>query len=267
MGFAITPSSACPVCEHEAAIFDTGTVLGRYDATFRRCPRCGTIFADDPHWLAEAYLDSIALQDLGLPSRNVQLSHVTALLLRTAFPAAQRFLDYGAGNGMFVRLMRDAGFDFRYADPHGPNIFAAGHEAPLDGSSKFDLATAFEVLEHLRSPLTELQQMSALSPALFVTTTCLPDPAPLLSEWWYYGLDAGQHITFYTPRALDLLAERLGFRRTSRGSYHLLASRKVSSFALRVATSSRVSHHLYPIVRRRSLLERDYEELTGRRLR
>lgn len=256
----------CRVCGRSAAVFGTGTVLGRHPATFRKCHSCGTVFAEDPHWLTEAYEQAIAAQDVGLVGRNVAMSRSTAVLARLAFRRAEHFVDFGAGNGMFVRLMRDAGFDFRYFDAHGPNLFANGHEVELDGSVRFDLATGFEVLEHLHCPVADLKDLAAVSDALFLSTICLPEPAPRLDAWWYYSLEAGQHITFYTPLALDALAEQLGYYRQSHGNYHLFTRRRVPRSLLRVALSGRLSHHLSRVARRSTLLAEDYEQLTGRPL-
>ena len=256
----------CTVCGRSTAVFGTGTVLGRHPATFRRCDSCGTVFAEDPYWLAEAYERAIAAQDLGLVGRNVAMSDSTVLLSRLVFRRAEHFVDFGAGNGMFVRLMRDAGFDFRYVDAHGPNLFANGHEVELDGSVHFDLATGFEVLEHLHCPVADLKDLAAVSDALFLTTICLPEPAPPLNAWWYYALETGQHITFYTPRALDALAEQLGFYRQSHGNRHLFTRRRVPRSLLRIALSGKLSHHLSRVARRSTLLAEDYEQLTGRPL-
>lgn len=253
----------CPVCAETTAVFETGTVLGRHRATFRRCQLCGTVFAENPYWLHEAYEQAIAAEDLGLVSRNVWLSQTTALLIRSVFPNAASFVDFGAGNGMFVRLMRDSGFDFRYFDSYGPNLFAAGNEVQLDGSIRFDMATGFEILEHLRHPTLELKNLAFVSESLFFTTTCLPDPPPSLNGWWYYSLGTGQHITFYTPRALDILAEQLGLRRVSRGIHHLLTRKRVRPSVLRCVTSRRLSYHVNPLIRRPTLLPEDYERLTG----
>lgn len=256
----------CPVCGRSAVVFGTGTVLARHPATFRRCDYCGTVFAEDPYWLGDAYGQAIAIQDVGLVGRNVTMSHSTILLARLVFRRAEHFVDFGAGNGMFVRLMRDAGFDFRYFDAHGPNLFANGCEVELNGSVRFDLATGFEVLEHLHHPTTDLKELAAVSEALLLSTVCLPEPAPPLNAWWYYALDTGQHITFYTPRALDILARKLGYCRQSHGNYHLFTRRRVPRLLLRIALSGALSHHLSRAARRSTLLAEDYERLTGRPL-
>lgn len=259
-------ADVCCICDAKATFFGAEVVLTRHRAEFRRCESCGAVFAADPHWLPQAYERTIAAQDIGLVGRNISASLATSTLIRLGFRTAERFVDFGGGNGMFVRLMRDAGFDFRYFDRHGPNLFAAGHEVELDGSWTAQLATAFEVMEHLRRPRDELRDLLAASEALFFTTTCLPDPAPALGDWWYYALEAGQHITFYTPRSLDILAAHFGLRRVSSGPYHLFTSEAVSRAAFRAATSARLSQYLAPLARRPSLLPADYERLTGKRI-
>jgi len=42
------------------------------------------------------------------------------------------FLDYAAGYGLFVRLMRDAGYNFRWSDLYCQNLFVRGwsHQFP-----------------------------------------------------------------------------------------------------------------------------------------
>jgi hypothetical protein len=140
-------------------------------------------------------------------------------------------------------------------------------ETKLDGSLRFGLATGFEVLEHLRKPVDELRDLAAISDRLFLTTECLPVPTPKLEDWWYYALEAGQHITLYTPRSLDILGEQLGLRRVSRAGYHLFTRDRVPRRAFQAATSAKLSHHLSRFARRATLLPADYEQLTGRPLK
>jgi hypothetical protein len=112
------------------------------------------------------------------------------------------------------------------------NVFAHGHEASDLRAQRYDLVTGFEVLEHLEDPVGALSEVAAVSDRLLVTTQMLPDPTPHPTQWWYYALSTGQHITFYTPRSLDLLAERLGFDGVVTGSFvHLLHRGPVSRVA------------------------------------
>jgi len=63
-------------------------------------------------------------------------------------------LDYGGGHGVFVRIMRDFGFDFRWSDCYATNIYARGFEG--DVHLRHELVTAFEVFEHLVDVRAEL---------------------------------------------------------------------------------------------------------------
>jgi len=224
------------------------------------------VFAANPTWLSEAYKHPIAESDIGLIGRNIRSARITRRVLRRLFRNAESFLDFGAGTGMFVRLMRDAGFPFRYCDAYGPNLFAKGFETDITTGARFDFATAFEVLEHLRRPADELSPLAFSSDAVFATTFVLPTPPPRLDAWWYYSLSSGQHVTFYTERSLDVLADRLGYRRFSAGEFHLFSHRTVPNRTLRLLVSERFRRVVKRRLQRRSLLPDDYESLTGKKL-
>ena len=108
-------------------------------------------------------------------------------------------------------MMRDRGYDFHHTDPMATNVFAGGHDVPDLAGRRYDLVTAFEVLEHLVDPAADLAEAVASTDRLLTTTHLLPDPAPGPEDWRYYTLESGQHVTFYTRASLERLAERLGF--------------------------------------------------------
>ena len=65
------------------------------------------------------------------------------------------------------------------------------------------------MFEHLTNPTEEMKKLSAITSCLIFSTKLVPEPAPKLEDWWYYGLEHGQHIAFYTRKSLELLAARL----------------------------------------------------------
>jgi hypothetical protein len=78
---------------------------------------------------------------------------------------------------------------------------------------RFQLVTAFEVFEHLASPLTEVPTMFEHAPSVLLTTELVPtaDVAEL-SRWWYLGEAHGQHVSFFTAASFARLADHLGVR-------------------------------------------------------
>jgi hypothetical protein len=256
----------CSICESRNAQFGNGLVLNKYNVRFFRCPKCGFIQTERPYWLGEAYATPIVSSDIGYVSRNVGTARITRALISLSFDPNKRFVDYGGGYGMFVRLMRDAGFDFYRYDRHCENLFAQGFdlETAPPGNPNFELLTAFEVFEHLVDPRQELQQMLELAPVIFFGTVVLPDPAPAIGSWWYYVLEHGQHIAFYTVRSLEVLAAKFDLRLyTNRESLHLFTETKMSKLAFSIATTPRVLRLVNLIFRRQSLLLRDADEVTA----
>jgi len=245
--------------------FGRALMLGSYDVAYYRCSRCGFIRTEDPYWLEEAYSTAINGSDVGLVRRNYQLATVARLVIATFFNAQGRFIDYAGGYGLFVRLMRDEGFDFAWSDKYCTNLFAQGFESVESEKGPYELLTAFEVFEHLADPVEELARMLEYSRNILFATQLLPEPAPSLDKWWYYGPEHGQHIAFHTRRSLTLLAERVGLNFYTNGvSMHLFTEKRLSQlvfFALaRYRTAARL---LAPLVGRRSLLPADYNKTTG----
>ena len=71
--------------------------------------------------------------DIGSPyniSRNIEISKNLKLIIPFFIkePQTKKFLDYGGGYGILVRLMRDVGYDFYWFDKYSQNIFAKGFE-------------------------------------------------------------------------------------------------------------------------------------------
>jgi Methyltransferase domain len=247
----------CKICGSASDCFDETTVLRKYSVNYYRCQSCGFVQTESPYWLDEAYSSAITRQDTGILERNLQNRDHTTAVLNLLYPEAKDALDFGAGHGIFVRLMRDKGFDFLWHDLHATNDYARGFE--YDKDHTYDLLTAFEVLEHFDDPLVELAMMMALSENVFVSTTLLPNPLPRVSDWWYYAPLSGQHISLYTLEALRLLAQRFGRNLLSRGCYHLFTKAPKSRLLFRCATSQRIARIINPMHKRASLTEPDFQ--------
>jgi len=255
----------CPICETRAELFGSATVLKKYQAEFCRCRSCGFLFAQDPVWLDEAYASAITASDVGLVDRNLWFAKVACSMVSVLFDADGRFLDYGGGTGLFTRLMRDRGFDWYWFDPACRNFFAQGYAADPNDGGRYDLLTAAELFEHLVDPVQVMTELRALSSNVLFTTRLLPEPPPRLDQWWYYNLEHGQHVSFYTRKSLRTLGEKFGLQLTSNGeNLHLFSSKRVSEITFKLVAS----HPFFSLVAlfrsRQSLLPADFEATTGK---
>jgi hypothetical protein len=246
----------CTLCTQPADPFATALILGRHWVQYWHCPSCGSVGTEEPFWLAEAYDRAITSSDVGLVARNLELARMTSVILNYCFDGSRRCLDYGGGYGLFVRLMRDRGYDFYWKDEYCTNLLAAGWEAPPAG--EFELLTTFEVLEHLPQPIATLEKLLQLAPNILFSTDLIATPPPLIQDWDYYGLEHGQHIVFYTYQALQQLAQRFDRHFYSDGrSLHLFSQKPLNGLQQQIFRRRRWSKRLDILSRRPSLLPAD----------
>ena len=84
------------------------------------------MFVPDPIWLGEAYAEPINRSDTGYVWRNLWARDKMRECIEFNLNPDGIFLDYAAGYGLFVRLMRDAGYDFRWSDLYCQNLVCSG---------------------------------------------------------------------------------------------------------------------------------------------
>lgn len=216
--------------------------MERHPVAYWRCGTCAFIQTDAPHWLDEAYREPIAREDVGLVARNLQVAETTRLLVGWALDPDGVFLDFAGGYGLLVRLMRDHGLDFRLHDPHTPNLFALHAEvSDISECGRWELVTAFEVLEHLVDPRGELERLLGHTDTILATTSLYPEPGTsAFDDWHYWAPEAGQHISFFHERTFAHLAEALGVRYVGHDrTFHLLTRRRINPVLFRLICSYR----------------------------
>jgi SAM-dependent methyltransferase len=182
--------------------------------------------------------------------------------IRRLAPMARTVLDVGCGNGQFMSIARQCGYEcvgidvsvegVRLCRERGLVAVAAdflNHEY----SQRFDLVTFWDVVEHLRCPLDFLvRARSVLGPggaivlkipgfeALhFALLRIVPGRAGLI-------LGAPEHVQYFTRKSLGCLLERSGFSEVT-----WLPSLRFRSLRLRDTTlRSWVAHHCMRFVNR-----------------
>ncbi len=231
-GVGVSPlaGSSCPLCRASSRIW---MQAGSRD--LRRCDRCAflwvpqgvvhaagvTIYEQDPPIFLQDGNADYYLDDSNLLNAEEKLAWVQRLA-----PAGGALLDVGANFGHFAAVAR-ASWQVTALEPSPVAVrWAAAHlNVPVEVGSiddahpefvgRFNVATMWDVLEHLPDPARALETLRRyLRPhcVLFVTT---PDAgslvARLMRRHWHY-LDLVQHVAVFNRGNLTRLLEQAGFR-------------------------------------------------------
>jgi 2-polyprenyl-3-methyl-5-hydroxy-6-metoxy-1,4-benzoquinol methylase len=139
-----------------------------------------------------------------------------------------RLLDIGCSTGALLMTAQREGFEVEGVEPatraaqaaqaSGLKVIAGTLQEASVPSSSFHAATLIEVIEHLVAPRDLLREVwRILKPGgilLVGTGNVASWTVSFMSGRWEYFQVArhGGHISFFTPRSLECLATRCGFR-------------------------------------------------------
>jgi len=150
-----------------------------------------------------------------------------------------KILDWGAGDGAWVRLLRREGFDTWGIDPFSiPSktdylIQGTLHSAEFADSS-FDAITCFHVLEHLDNPLNEIKEaLRILQPGGIIIVE-VPNISSLgfaLFKTSWQPLHIPAHVNHFTPETLQKVFQKAGDADLLKLS-HFSAKASPAAFAL-----------------------------------
>ena len=191
------------------------------DCPYYECRDCRFLFATVHDGIDHATLYDEAYWTAQDPDWYGRVSETLRLvLLAQRFldiePWRLRVLDFGCGMGTFVEVARRQlqmnawGTDI--IEPRfGRDWFVRAAEL---SPGRFDVVVACEVVEHLADPLGTFEQIKRwLAPGgVFAFQTAYYDPRACGRDWWYIG-PANGHVSLFSARSLDRLAERLGAKR------------------------------------------------------
>lgn len=201
----VSPDWSCPFCEWKA----------RREATIRCVTGSGTADGWSPHSFDA--LAAVEDRHFWFSSRNALI----AWAMSRYFPAARTFLDVGAGNGQVARALQRAFPALRLTacEAYLEGLVSAAKNVPtaelvqadigdLPWSEEFDVAGAFDVLEHVTDEAGALQQMvQTLRPGGGVIVTVPQHP------WlWSPVDDYSGHVRRYTRALLRSRLESAGLR-------------------------------------------------------
>jgi Methyltransferase domain len=198
-------ATACRLCRGATAFAHRILVLAKYDVSYYRCQKCGSLQTEYPYWLAESYSDAAASIDPG-SARRVLDSYILVEMVARIF-ACRKLLDFGGNTGFLCRLLRDHGYDAYSFDRYVASIYAPHFLGRP--SERHDLVTAFEVMEHFANPAVDLDQLFQARPKIVLATTELFSGQS--AGWWYLAPREGQHVFFYSAIAARYIADQYGY--------------------------------------------------------
>lgn len=226
----------CKICGAASVLFDTLDFARSCNAStaaigvpvhYHRCTGCGFTFTrffdafTPTDWTERVYNADYAAVDpefaQARPLRN-------AMAVRSYFGDLREAiigLDFGGGNGTAAAALRRAGWSFDSLDPFGAAELTQAH------AGRYSLCTAFEVFEHLPDPeatLREIVVCCSSGPLVIVVGTWLSDGhADVGLQDWCYAAPRNGHISLFSRRSLELLAQRCGLEFASlNGKTHAL---------------------------------------------
>jgi hypothetical protein len=255
-------SPACRICSDSVSEVFSALLLKKHSVKYFQCPKCGYLQTEEPFWLEEAYQTSINYSDTGMMMRSLWHKNIAATLIYFLFNKKGQFLDYGGGYGVFVRLMRDIGFDYYWQDKYTKNMFAEGFESKGMINNQVELLTCFEAFEHFVEPTRELEILLKISRNILLSTELYPEPLPRPDQWWYYGAEHGQHIGFYQKDTFEYLADKFNLYFYTNGqNIHLLTEKRLPPSAFK--WMSKFSKFITPLLKTRmkSLTIQDSEKI------
>jgi 2-polyprenyl-3-methyl-5-hydroxy-6-metoxy-1,4-benzoquinol methylase len=222
----------CPVGCH-SGFEDSDIILP--EGPLKRCTGCGQLVSrcsEDVYWKSmDEFDDPKGTWPSGKAAQRL-LRHTKQIVKRIERFLSRdrngiRLLDVGCSNGAFISSAQSLGIDAEGVEPAEAPAQAAMesglivHQGFLQDihlpDASFDVVTLFEVLEHLKDPLTLLKECHRVlrQGGLLVIRTGNTDSWSahyMKDRWEYFSIsEHGGHVSFFNPVSMGKLAERSGF--------------------------------------------------------
>ncbi|MGE8162800.1 class I SAM-dependent methyltransferase [Paraburkholderia sp. NPDC080076] len=178
---------------------------------YYRCDECGFIFTRAmDQWSTRDFANHIYNEDYARhdPAYLGERPKEHAQLIGENFPeiAQVPMLDFGSGLGLLEKELRSRGFT--QIDSYDP--YACDARKVPDLVQKYQTVVAFEVFEHHPQPqalMAELLKFIRDDGAILLSTATIgTKTSENISDWWYCVPRNG-HISFFSTRALAVLAK------------------------------------------------------------
>ena len=220
----------CPICEKD----ETELLFAKEGFRFVRCSVCHLVYVN-PRLKEEIVSDlyengrfAYAQKHLYLPTAEYRKKRFFSERMDSIeryFPNKGKILDIGSSTGHFLLEAVERGWEGYGVEP---NPFVAEYSQKALGLTRifngtleksdfpfghFEAVTMWDLLEHLSDPLSMLRQVVRalkVGGILFVYVPNLESAEVLLCEERCENFAGDVHLTYFTPKTLSTLLEKVG---------------------------------------------------------
>lgn len=218
-------STTCRLCGATGVQIFSKTILQKYDVAYFQCTQCESLQTAEPYWLDESYADSRPIRDVWMVERNQHMQLIVYFIAKVfGLSSSDKILDWGGGNGLLVRMLRDVGLHAYLLDKYAANYYAVGFEE--QPSQEYEMITAFELWEHLPYPDREIEEIFCRKPKIHLLSTQLY--ADQDDKWSYLHPESGKHVFFYSEKAMRYIANKYSYEVCLGKSLHIFYDKPLS---------------------------------------
>jgi len=191
-----------------------------------KCNACGLVFGSKnptPHELTAHYTNYPRYQSL---SPITEKRYNELLDKFEPFRKNNNLIDLGCSNGLFLEVAKKRGWNvfgteyaqesIDYCAKNNITVFKSDKLPPEFFNMQFDVVTSFEVIEHINTPIAELELVKKIlrkNGAFYVTTPNFNAISRLILKQKWNVIEYPEHLTYYTPKTLNRLLKDFGFKK------------------------------------------------------
>jgi len=178
-----------------------------------RCPSCSTLHCLEVVDLPSYYRNYPLPTSYG-PSDRLAFENLLSRFVRRGFSPEHRFLDYGCGQGHFLRFLREQGFERGQGYDLYSSIDAFRDRGVLE-KARFDYILLQDVLEHVEDPRELIRELdSYVKPGghILIGTPNADDIKLKRHRRHWNQLHPPYHLHVYTRRTLEALGVEHGWQ-------------------------------------------------------
>lgn len=229
--------TACKICAAKTSLFDVIDIerqcslksaypdgLSGIPIYYHKCSKCNFIYTHffdgfvDENWSEYIYNNEYMRIDPDYAGKRAfQNKNLVKAAVKSWWSSKDIGLDYGGGIGGLSDALNLEGIKYESFDPFG-------RDAKNRLDKKYSIISAFEVMEHLTSPLHTFDAMVKMlnqERGLLLVSTQLTSPAmksgQLINSW--YAAPRNGHISLFSIETMNYLANKykLDYKRIGRG--------------------------------------------------